>query len=1127
MLAAAVAGVCSYAQAQTSGTWGADVGTTGGSWSDPANWVAGSVADNGGVASFVTLPTFTTAPVNIIQDLANVTVNQMTFDTNITYLLKPGTAGNTITLSGPATIDTPRPSITTISTTTFGHQSQNILAGTSGLTKTGPGTFTLWIANTFSGDVNVNGGVLVARQTGDPAFGNAANQINVNGGTIRVTTTGWTSSRNINLLGPATFESGTSQNITLNGPIGGAGALNKIGSNGLILTAANNYSGATNLLAGTMSLSGNGALAGTSSLTLRNTITLDNAATSSSNRINDAAPVTYLGSGLTLTGSAAGSTTETLGDTTFSRGTTTITVTPGAGQSAGVFHGTMSRDTGAAMFVRGASLGATPGANVANVTFAAAPALIGGGGAAGSTSISIVPWGWGSTNAAAPANDINNSLMTYGANGLRPLNTATEYAAAISAGVSQDNIRITGAQTVASPSTINSLVIAGAGGIDGAGPLTITSGALLNLQNGVNVSAPLNFGIREAMIMAPSSITFSGVISGGGGLSKQGAGVATFAASNNYTGVTTIGGGTAAFTTNVPGIPSTPGPFGASDTAIVLAPAGLGTGGTTARLVYAAPGTGTFDRDLLVSGRIALNNAATIPGFGAAAGSTLDMNGDITLDASPLTFIGGAGSTVNIIGDIIGTGGPITDQGGAPNIVLSGNNTFVGGVEMSNGITWSVGSDSAFGSGLLKMVQTSGQPTIQAVGGARIVSNDTVAFSFSANYWQIGGSNPIDFTGDINLSGSYTHIINNTALTTYSGQLHTGGFTKSGTGVLLLSGNNIYSGNTTISSGVLRVSNSGALGSSAAPTIVNSGAAMELTGGALTAEPVTLAGPGVASGGALRNLSGSNAVGAVTLSSGATIAVDAGQLTAGNVSGTPFPLTKNGPGTLTANRFRVLTMNVADGDAVVAPGRSTDKTSTLFSNAGADAVTVAAGATLDLGDNDLAVEYNGASQLTNIRNLISSAYTGGAWSGSGITSSLANASNFALGYGESSEVFTSFPANFSGVDVDDSAILVRYTRYGDADLSGTVNSDDFNRLASSFGTNGNVWTGGNFNFDPAGLVDSDDFNLLATNFGLSATGPNGTVTPQDWANLAAAVPEPAAGIGIAAAMMVLIRRRRK
>src|SRR6478609_78871 len=89
VLAAALGSIPSLAIAQTSSTWIADVGTTGGNWSNTANWASGVVPDNGGTALFNTLATFTTAPVTIIQDSSTVTVSKLTFDTFITYLIKP------------------------------------------------------------------------------------------------------------------------------------------------------------------------------------------------------------------------------------------------------------------------------------------------------------------------------------------------------------------------------------------------------------------------------------------------------------------------------------------------------------------------------------------------------------------------------------------------------------------------------------------------------------------------------------------------------------------------------------------------------------------------------------------------------------------------------------------------------------------------------------------------------------------------------------------------------------------------------------------------------------------------------------------------------------------------------
>ncbi len=142
---------------------------------------------------------------------------------------------------------------------------------------------------------------------------------------------------------------------------------------------------------------------------------------------------------------------------------------------------------------------------------------------------------------------------------------------------------------------------------------------------------------------------------------------------------------------------------------------------------------------------------------------------------------------------------------------------------------------------------------------------------------------------------------------------------------------------------------------------------------------------------------------------------------------------------------------------------------------------------IDLFDNAMIVNYDGSSPLLNIEGNIRNGYAGGSWTGNGIISSIADfvAGSFAVGYAESSAIFSTFPATFAGQQVDNTAVLVRYTRYGDADLNKTVNLNDFNRLAGNFGQSNTVWSQGNFNFDS--VTNLSDFNRLAANFGQTAS----------------------------------------
>jgi hypothetical protein len=175
-------------------------------------------------------------------------------------------------------------------------------------------------------------------------------------------------------------------------------------------------------------------------------------------------------------------------------------------------------------------------------------------------------------------------------------------------------------------------------------------------------------------------------------------------------------------------------------------------------------------------------------------------------------------------------------------------------------------------------------------------------------------------------------------------------------------------------------------------------------------------------------------------------------------------------------------------------------------------------ATLDLADNAMVVDYTGPSPLATIKAQVGHAYDGGTWAEHGITSSQADASQFGVGYAEASAL-GGVPTIFGTVDAD--AVLLRLTRYGDANLDGQVNLQDFNRLASGFGA-GDDWSEGDFNYD--GLVNLQDFNRLAANFGLGAAGPG--VTPQDWAMLGAAVPEPG-GLGMLLLGGFFAARRRR
>jgi len=222
-------------------------------------------------------------------------------------------------------------------------------------------------------------------------------------------------------------------------------------------------------------------------------------------------------------------------------------------------------------------------------------------------------------------------------------------------------------------------------------------------------------------------------------------------------------------------------------------------------------------------------------------------------------------------------------------------------------------------------------------------------------------------------------------------------------------------------------------------------------------------------------------------------------------------LNKSGPGR--ADVARVINptagINVARGTLRLAEGTTGASNVATLAIAGTAAVPTAR---LDVTNNGLVVNYGTTSPLADTVNRIKAGRATGDWSGNGITSSLATQLNGnGIGVAEASALNVT---EFMGQTVDATAVLARYTRLGDANLTGGVDLDDFTALAAGFGI-GTTWVRGDFNYD--GLVNLDDFTILASNFGTSI--------PADAPR--SAVPEPTAFavLGLAAAGLMGRRRR--
>jgi hypothetical protein len=146
-------------------------------------------------------------------------------------------------------------------------------------------------------------------------------------------------------------------------------------------------------------------------------------------------------------------------------------------------------------------------------------------------------------------------------------------------------------------------------------------------------------------------------------------------------------------------------------------------------------------------------------------------------------------------------------------------------------------------------------------------------------------------------------------------------------------------------------------------------------------------------------------------------------------------------------------------------------------------------AVLDLNDNDLILDYSGPSHLAAVQALINQARSGGVWTGSGLTSTAArNAAlhNTTLGAMEASDFKAIYGngATFNGQAIDTTAVLVKYTYYGDADFNGKVNFDDYVRTDSGFNNHRTGWTNGDF--DGNDQVNFDDYVRIDLAFNTQA-----------------------------------------
>src|SRR5271165_75403 len=566
-----------------------------------------------------------------------------------------------------------------------------LISGTGSLIKNGAGTFTILGTNTYSGGTSFNGGIVAVDSDANLGTG----PLSFNGGTLEALAAGGgiTSTKPVTLnAGGGTFLADTGTASTLSGAISGVGTFTKNGLGTLTLTGANTYTGATTVVAGALALGSGGSIASSSGLTL------------------------------------------------FAAGTG-FDISAGGNQTIQDLSG-----------VAGSRINL--GANTLTA------------GTANSTSFAGVIFGTGA--------------LTKQGTGTLTLSGANTYSGATTVDAGTLALGLGG--SIASSSGLT-LFAAGTG-------FDISAGGNQTIQDLSGVAgSTINLGANTLTAGTANSTSCAGVISGTGGLTKQGSGTLTLSGANTYLGATTVDAGTLA----------------------------LGLGGSIASssgLTLFASGTG-FD--------ISAGGNETIKDLSGVAGSTINLGAN--------TLTAGTANSTSFAGVISGTGG-LTKQGRGT-LILTGNNTYTGGTtvnagtlqigsgETSGSIAGDVSDNATFAFDRSDSITFGG--LISGTGALVQMGSGTVTLTAENSY---GGGTTIDTgaslqlgndgpTGSIigNVTDNGSLIFNRSGNVTFNAIISgSGNLVQNGSGTTVLGGANTYSGGTIINNGTLLVNNSQALG---------------------------------------------------------------------------------------------------------------------------------------------------------------------------------------------------------------------------------------------------------------------------------------------------------------------------
>jgi autotransporter-associated beta strand protein len=888
--------------------------------------------------------------------------------------------------------------------------SSNIIDnGTTGLTKAGPGMLVLSGTNTFSGAVNINAGTIsIAAEAG---LGATNKTVTFGGGTLNVTAgfnantaKTWTIAAN----NTGTFDINSGQTLGLN--TGGtndvtSSATSQLIKNGLgTLQFANNNAG---ILGSTLVNQGTLELDTATALGTGTTITLAGGALSLKNNAG-----TVFANNIAVTADSTINTDYLTANTGLVHTLGTLTIgtnqlTTGGAHNTDLTFGNVTL-TGNATFntsVAGNDLlvGVVAGAaGSLTKTGAANMTLTGAATYGGATTVTAGTLYTNGTNylPTTTALTVNGTLNTNGNN-----QTIGSLTGAGTITMGAGNLTVGDATTVAAYTGTIGTTGAGAFIKQGTGSLTL-GGASANTIAG-------NFSVNDGTVVLAKTAAVSAT--GSGNLTiGDGAGAANSAVVQLTQNYQQIDGGSTAVTINADGRldlngnSQTIGSLAGSGS-VNLGAGTLTTGGSNANTSYTGQiggtsgsltktGTGTFTLSgnnnftgaANVNQGIVQVNSTNALGTGAATvanTAAIELQGtSVTLGNSSLningTGPGGNGAVRNISGNNY-INSPIT-LGGASTINVSTGNLYLAGGVATNGntlTTTGTGTGNAIATGAI-----TGTGGVNKTGiGTLVLSNTGNTYSgttaITAGSVQIGANNAGPASSAVTVSTGATLDVNNYAATVgslagsgtvtlgsgtltaggnnsstgFSGAIGGagGGLTKAGSGTLTLTGVNTYTGATTINAGTLTIGAGGALSTSSAIAINNSGSTLSVV-------PNNTALGGIAfNGGTLTTAAGT------TTSTGGTMTAQAGGGTLAIGSGGTLNLTgaMAGTGTLTVSSGALTISDpVTFGGNIIVSSGATLNLASLASGSTFSGTITLNGGTLNLGTGTGAGTYN----ITNL-----------------------------------------------------------------------------------------------------------------------------------------------------------------